>query len=74
VAWYGRTHPVKEKTQNIAGLYDMTGNVVEWCQGVFNISSDPLRVSWGGFWGDSTNPTNRCTVAFRTRSDPFEAD
>lgn len=40
VAWYidnskGKTHPVGTKKPNELGIYDMTGNVWEWCQDYF---------------------------------------
>ena len=55
VAWYcnnvpsqsGDTQPVATKAPNELGLYDMSGNVSEWCQDL-----------WGGYSSEpQTNPT-----------------
>jgi formylglycine-generating enzyme required for sulfatase activity len=64
VAWYNitansKTHPVREKSANSAGLYDMSGNVWEWC---FDPSGGGYRVARGGGW--DVSPSN-CLVAYR---------
>jgi sulfatase modifying factor 1 len=70
-AWYSansgsKTHSVGEKKPNGLGLYDMSGNVWEWCQDIYNIhaykqhshnnpiyeGSEASRVLRGGSWGD----------------------
>jgi formylglycine-generating enzyme required for sulfatase activity len=66
VAWYkdnsgNKTHPVRTKSPNELGLYDMSGNVYEWCsewysnswpmeQKPTNISSGTPRMMRGGSW------------------------
>ena len=67
VAWYDdnsgyKTHPVKTKQPNELGIYDMTGNVDEWCQDGYGsyssyaqtnptgASSGSYRVCRGGSW------------------------
>ncbi len=68
VAWYGYlekssqsksltrgTHPVKKKQANELGIYDMSGNVSEWCQDWFDRYSGDSQTNPQG---PSSAPTN----------------
>jgi len=85
-AWYQRnsgqkTHPVGQKQPNAWGLYDMNGNVWQWCQDWYeensygsSPSTDPEgpssgsgRVSRGGGWNSTATDVRS---AFRLRHAP----
>jgi formylglycine-generating enzyme required for sulfatase activity len=88
IAWYSansgaETHPVAGKEPNAWGLYDMLGNVFEWCEDVWAgnyreesraAGSEPasvLRVIRGGSW-DSVARDVR--AAFRYLVEPSYRD
>lgn len=88
VAWYrnnsgSSTHPVGRKQANELGLYDMSGNVEEWCSDWFDLyssrsqtdptgpSSGSYRVLRGGSWFSGAGG---CRVSYRGGDDPDYRD
>jgi len=61
VAWYdgnsdGMTHPVGQKNRNAFLLYDMSGNVCEWCQDNWHPNYDDAPID-GSAWVQEADPT-----------------
>ena len=66
VAWYAdnsalKTHNVKTKKENELGIYDMNGNVYEWCSDKYRNNSRVLR------GGSYYSGERRCRVTNRSR-------
>jgi formylglycine-generating enzyme required for sulfatase activity len=83
--WQGKgTHKVGQKSANKLGIYDMTGNVWEWCHDKYGSytrgtqtnptgsNSSSERVARGGCWG---RPAEFCRVSGkRNHADPTYSD
>ena len=85
-AGYG-THEVGKKAANALGLYDMSGNVYEWCYDWYRgnletgnvtdpsgASSGSLRISRGGSWydyADGASVCHRCSYIPGCRDYPL---
>ncbi|WKU08428.1 formylglycine-generating enzyme family protein [Micromonospora sp. HUAS LYJ1] len=73
IAWYRdnsgeRPHPVAGRTPNPWGLYDLLGNVWEWCWDVYDAEVyGGYRVLRGGGWFDEHWS---CRASVRRRSHP----
>ncbi len=82
IAWYGtnsgsRTHDVGELAANELGIFDLSGNVWEWCWDIIgdypsgsqnnprDASSGSYRVARGGSW---FGYSDYCTVSYRLDS------
>jgi formylglycine-generating enzyme len=87
VGWYrvnskGTTNPGEQKKANELGLFDMSGNVFEWCWDRFGLyASSPVkdprgpskgsfRVMRGGAWG---NTDGECRPTFRAWISPKDS-
>ncbi len=80
VAWNSsnaenNTHPVGQKNGNELGIYDMSGNVWEWCEDIYSAynttKSGSYRVIRGGGWGGDASG---CRVAYRCSISPDGRD
>lgn len=87
IAWYdrnsdGKTHEVASKKPNAWGIYDMHGNVWEWCGDWYSVqhvgglnpqgpASGTLKVDHGGGW---SHPASYCRSAHRYALEPNFVD
>jgi formylglycine-generating enzyme required for sulfatase activity len=89
VAWFSgnaenKSHVIGQKLPNEAGIYDMSGNIQEWCSDWYSDTyykvspdKDPKgpeiskgRILRGGSWGSQET---RMRVTYRNRSFPYNS-
>lgn len=90
VAWFignsnSKTHEAGKKTANSYGLYDMSGNISEWCWDIHRTisSGESLTEDYAGptvgsrrvrRGGDYSSPDSSCKCIFRVDEDPLHTD
>lgn len=90
VAWYkenagGMTHPVGQKQPNELGLYDMSGNLAEYCWGLYDWAKEGVEATTpisgighsgvkfivrGGSWGSDAETIQVFTRSFFAKGTP----
>ena len=88
-AWHqgncdSKTHPVGTKLPNELGLYDMSGNAMEWCWDYFGSYPDGTVTDYHGpvkslNWrrlkgGDYYDNTSWCAISYRYGIEPYSSD
>ncbi len=73
VAWYGENsdlqlHNLGDKKSNELGIFDLSGNVAEWCDDWVNKDSDYMGHVFRG--GDFLSPDEYCSVSYRGYEPP----
>ena len=74
IAWYegnsgDKVHPVRTKTPNAWGLFDMLGGVWEWCWDLYDLAVyGSYRIIRGGGWSD---PEWSCRSGVRRKTNPI---
>ncbi|MCK9309673.1 MAG: SUMF1/EgtB/PvdO family nonheme iron enzyme [Candidatus Cloacimonetes bacterium] len=84
VLWYDlnsgfSVHPVAQKLPNELGIFDMSGNLWEWCWDLFAPYPEEAQTNPHGVWsgtncvirgGSYSSPLETCAVSFRSSAEP----